>query len=170
MTARRARTGVSILAATVGGLALAGGTSAAWVNTETAREVGGVAVGDVAVTTGLELAPQGLTLGLVAAAAGLALLVLRGRGQVVAAIVLVLAGVAALASALAGLAAAPPGEIGGGALVVLGGAAAVVAAGVLGLRPAPPPRLPARYDLDAGDDDEWRIASAEDAEREGDGS
>ena len=52
-----------------------------------------------------------------------------------------------------------------GMAVAIAGAVLVAAAGGLALGSQPPPGLSARYDLDVDDaDDEWRLASVEDAE------
>lgn len=168
MTARRTRAGASILLAAVGGLALAGGTTATWLSDETVRDVGGVAVTDVSVTTGLELAPQGLALGVAAALGGLLLLLVRGRAQVAVGALLAVAGLAALVLVLVGAAGAGEGDTGGGLLAAVAGAAAVTAAGVLALRPAAPPKLSGRYDLDDTGDEEWRIASSDEPQGAGD--
>lgn len=166
MSRRRARAGASVLLAAAGGLTLAGGTAATWVRSETVREVGGVAVTDVATTSGLELAPQGLALGLAAAVAGLVLLALRGPAQVAVGVVLAVGGLVAIGFVVAGVAAAPEGRPAGGGLAAAAGAVAVTVSGLLVLRPAPPPRLPGRYDLDRGAEagDDWGLASAEEPE------
>jgi hypothetical protein len=162
----RGRVTLAVVLAVVGGLSVAGGTAAAWVRLEEQREIGGVPVAEVEAVGGLELAPALLPVGLVAAIAGLALLAARGRLQQAVAALVLLAGVASAALLAAGLAETPPeGTLAAGPAFSGLGALALAAAGGLGLRPASPATLPARYDLDAEEgDDEWRLASAEDDE------
>lgn len=159
--AARGRIVLAVLLAVTGGLATAGGAAGVWVREEVRRDIGGVPVTEVETLGGMAVAPRLLPLGLAAALAGLGLLVARGRLQQGVAVVLLLAGVAAGALVGVGLLdLAGEGALGAGVAFAGLGAAGVVAAGVLGLRPARPATLPARYDLDADDtDDEWRIAS-----------
>jgi hypothetical protein len=161
---RRGRATLAIVLAVVGGVVAAGGTAAPWVRIEEQRDIGGVPVPALETVGGMALAPGLLPIGLAAIVVGLALLVARGRLRVVVSVLLLGAGAAAGGLALLGLRAAPTeGDLAIGVFLAGLGTLLLVAAGVLGLRPAPPARLPARYDLDDRDDadDEWRLASGD---------
>jgi hypothetical protein len=157
------RSTLAVLLAVAGGLVTAAGSVAPWLRFQTEREVAEVVLPEVETVEGLALAPALLPLGLAAAIAGLSLLVLRGRAQQAAAVLVLVAGVGAGVLIVAGLAGAEAGgEIASGAVLAVLGALLLVAAGTLGMRPARPARLPARYDLDDDDtDDEWRLASGD---------
>jgi hypothetical protein len=166
MSGGRGRAARAVLLAVAGGLSAAGGTAAPWLRFEADRDIGGVPIPEVETLGGLDLAPSLLPLGLAAALAGLALLVIRGRLQQVLAALVLLAGIAGAGLLLVGVGSAPPrGTLDSGVAFSGLGTLVLVAAGALGLRPARPARLPARYDLDADEDDEWRLASGEDEER-----
>jgi hypothetical protein len=155
-----------------GGLVLAGASLAAWVQQVTVSDVAGVPIETVAVTLGVELAPLALPLGVAAAALGFALALRAPRVRRVVGAALLVLGVFALLVVGRGIVAglALQAGIGTGAVVAALGAVAVASAGAVAIRPgaAPPPSLPARYDIDAEDDDrEWHLASADDEDAEG---
>jgi hypothetical protein len=161
----RGRASLAVVLAVVGGLATAGGAAAPWRRVEEQREIGGVLVPEVETIGGLAVVPALLPLGLAAAIAGLLLLVVRGRLQTVVAILLLGAGVTAGVLLALGIARSPrAGDLGAGVAFAALGALLLGASGVLGARPAAPATLPARYDLDRDDaDDEWRLASGDEA-------
>lgn len=158
---------LAVALAVVGGLVLVGATSGNWVVAEGVRDVGGVELVVPQGTPGLRLAPQGVAAGVLAALAGLALAVARGRGRRLIGGLLVLTGL--VAAAVVGLGVsrglAEPGQLTPAPWIALGGAATVGAAGIAAWRrPAPPPALGDRYTLEgdeAADDAEWRLASSE---------
>lgn len=163
------RVGAAVLLGLVGGLMLLGGTTGAWISERVVTDVAGVQIETVEVRSGAEFAAVALPLGLAAVVASLALALPSSRVRRALGIGLVLAGlVAAIAVGLGAVEAARVG-LGLEAPVVAAaaGAMGVTAAGLLSLRAAAPPRLSARYDLDAEDpDDEWDLASADDEEPE----
>lgn len=160
---------VAVALAVVGGLLLVGATSGNWVAAETVRDVGGVELVAPQGTPGLELAAQGVGAGVLAALAGLALAVARGRGRRLIGGLLLLTGLVAGGVVVLGVSRglAEPGQLTPAPWIALGGAAIIGAAGIVALRrPSPPPVLGERYTLEgdeAADDREWRLASSEDA-------
>lgn len=158
----------AVASAVVGGLVLVGATSGDWVAAETVRDVGGVELVAPQGTPGLELAAQGVATGVLAALAGLALAVARGRGRRLIGGLLLLTGLAAGAVVIIGVtrALAEPGHLTPAPWIALGGAVTIGAAGILAWRrPSPQPVLGERYTLEgdeAADDREWRLASGED--------
>jgi hypothetical protein len=161
------RRGLSAALGVAGGLVLAGATMAAWVREVRVDDVGGVPIESAAVTPGVELAPFALPLGLAASVLGFALLLRSPRVRAPLGVLLLVAGLAALADVVRGILAGLTMLLGleSGAYAALAAALAVVAGGVLALLPAAPPApaLPARYDLDADEADaEWELASVED--------
>jgi len=160
----RAGPGAGLLAV-VGGLALVGAGTAAWVRAEGLRDVGDVAVLEAVATPGSALAPGLAATGIAALLAGLVLTVVRGRVRRWLGLGIVALGAAALAVTVAGIVAAArlPGDLAGGPGTAAAGVVAVVAGGLLALRP---PRRAPSVDLDPGeraDDpaDEWELASVE---------
>ncbi len=158
---------VAVGLAVVGGLLLVGATSSDWVTADHLREVGGVPLAEVRGTAGVAVAPQAVACGVLAAVAGLALIVARGRGRRLLGVLLVVVGALAGGFVAAGIlrAAAEPGQPTAAPLAAAGGATAIMAAGMVAWRrPAPPPTLSDRYTVDtsdADDDGEWRTASDE---------
>lgn len=160
-----ARATLALLAGIAGGLVLAGSTTADWFAQRGQRKVGGVPVPADDGVAGGELAAELLPLGLAAAAVALVLVVGRGWVRRLAGGVLVLLAAASLWPIVQPLLAGRAGEPAAGIAVAVAGVVLIAGAGVLGLRSQPPPRLSARYDLDADDaDDEWRLASVEEAD------
>jgi hypothetical protein len=157
----------AVLLMVVAGLAVAGGAVADWVVEEITVEVAGLQLPDYVTTTGLELVPALLPLGLVAAVGGAVVAALRGRARRVAAGVVAALGVVALAVVPFGLVAAAdiPGGLTPAPALSAVGAVGVVAGAALALRRRQEqPALSARYDLDgrAGEDaEEWSLASEE---------
>lgn len=153
-----------MLLAVLGGLLLAGGTSADWVVVEVAREVGGITVPRTSSTPGLAYAPLAVPLGVVAALLGPVLTLRRARRLV--GVLLSLLGAGGLIVVVAGIVrttgegalAAGPGVAAAGALTVLGG-------GLLAVRRAEAPAAGSRYTVEAarsgqaGEDREWQLAS-----------
>lgn len=169
-TSERRRTPpLAVALAVVGGLVLVGATSGNWVAAETVRDVGGVELVAPQGTPGLELAAQGVAAGVLAALAGLALAIARGRGRRLVGALLLVTGVAAGAVVTIGIfrGLAEPGQLTPAPWIALGSAVTIGAAGVVAWRrPSPPPVLGERYTLEAdeaADDREWRLASSEDA-------
>lgn len=157
------RAGAAVALGVASGLGLAGASTGAWVVETVSTDLGGVERTEQIATAGVDLAGPTLPIGVAAVIAGLLLVVARGWLQRGVGVLLALLGAAGVIAAVVGIvrAAALPGEIGGSAWFGLVAAAGVGAAGFAALRPAPPPRLGARYDLDAEDPDEaeWRLAS-----------
>lgn len=178
MSDDRAPSAVPVAAlAVVGALLVVGGGAAAWITERAPRTVGGVTVAATRTTPGIEVAPTVVPLGLVALAAGLAVLAGRGRARRAVGVVLVAAGAAAAVAAATGLAAVLPagGTVGPGPALAAGGALAVVAAGARAAwAPASRPALAGRYTVEGADgrtgpgaDDEaseWRLASADEVD------
>lgn len=171
------RSGVALALSVAGGLGLAASSSGAWVRREITSEIADVPRADVVTTAGVELSGAVLPLGVAAMAAGLLLAALRGRARVGTAGALLAIGVGAIIAVALGLvrAAGADGIIAPAAWFGLLAAAGPLLAGALALRPAPPPRLSARYDLDPDDTEdpeeaEWLLASDDedpDANQEG---
>lgn len=154
------RAALALLAGVVGGLLLAGSTAAEWFAVAESREIGGVPVPGEGGVAGGRVAAELLPLGLVAAAASLALGVLRGRLRRLAGAALLALAAASVWPVARPVVGGAPGEPAAGLGAAAAGVVLLVAAGVLALRGDPPPRLSARYDLDADDaDEEWRLAS-----------
>lgn len=164
MTGRRAGlTAVALVV--VGGLLLAGATSAAWVTEQRQRDVAGVELDRAETTPGIELAPNAVPCGVGALVGGLVLALARGRVRRVVGAVLVADGVAAGVTVGTGVVEAvgtdgrlafPPALAGLGVVAILVGGAVAVR------RPAAPPSLGPRYDIDSDEveqGDDWRIAS-----------
>jgi hypothetical protein len=159
------RVGAAVLLGIVGGLLVLGGTTASWVAERGVEDVAGVPIESVEVRSGAEFAPVALPAGLAAVVVSLALaLPVAGLRLVLGVSLVLLGGAAGVALAIGAVEAAGLGlGLEPAVIAAATGAVAVAAAGVLSLRPAPAPRLSARYDLDAEDpDDEWDLASAED--------
>lgn len=155
---------VAVALAVAGGLLLAGATSGDWVIAERMREVGGVALVEPQATPGIAIAPQAVVAGVLAAFAGLALVLARGRGRrlVGAALVVVAAGAGGVLAAGVLRAAGEPGRMTVAPWVAGLGAVAVLAAGVVAWRrPAPPPALGQRYSLEGAEDAEWDLAEGQ---------
>jgi hypothetical protein len=162
MSARPAAAGVGL--AVAGGLVLAGGTTAAWVRQAADRDVGGVRVADQVTLPGTAFAGWLVGVGLAAVLGGLALLLPSTRLRSAVAAGLTLLGAGGLAGVAAGAlrAGAGVGSLAAGPGVAAIGALAVLLGGGMALRrPAARPRLPARYDLEADEGDEWHRASVE---------
>lgn len=169
------RAGAAVALGVASGLGLVGASTGAWVVETVSTELGGVERTEQIATAGVDLVGLTLPIGVAAAIAGMLLVVARGWLQRGVGALLVLLGAVGIGAAAVGIARAAglPGEIGGSAWFGLVAAAGVGAAGFTALRPAPPPRLGARYDLDEEDPDEaeWRLASespAGDPELDGD--
>jgi len=159
------RATLALVGGLTGGLLLAGSTTAEWFARGGTRDVGGVPVPDDRGLAGGELAAELLPLGLAAAAVALALGVGRGWIRRLAGGVLVLLAATSLWPVARPLLSDTAGYPTAGIAVAIAGAVLVAAAGGLALGSQPPPGLSARYDLDVDDaDDEWRLASVEDAE------
>lgn len=158
---------VAVGLAILGGLLLVGATSGDWVTAQELREIGGVPLVDDRATAGTVFAPQAVAAGLVATLAGLALIVVRGRGRRVLGLLLLATGTAAAGLVAVGIAqaAAAAGDLTAAPWVAAAGAAATVGAGAVAWgRPAPPPALGERYSIDpdpARDEGEWDAASDE---------
>ena len=157
----RGRVTLAVLLAVCGGVATAGGSLAPWARFEHTRDVGGVPMTEVETVSGMSYAPRLLPLGLAAALAGLALLLVRGRLQQGVAVAVTACGLAGCVLVVLGVGNMPPDAAFGAGVALAGfGALGMAGAGALALRPAAPARLPDRYDLDADDgDDEWDLAS-----------
>jgi hypothetical protein len=155
----------AVVLAVVGGLLLAGGTTAAWVRDETPRDVGGLQVAGDSFVAGTAFAGGLVGIGLAAVLFGLALVALRGPVRRLAGTALGLLGLAGLAGVGVGLvrAGAEPGSIAAGPGVAGLGAAAITVGAVFAVaRPRPRRTLPPRYDLDEdADAEEWHRASVE---------
>ncbi len=156
----------AVILAVIGGLLLAGGTTAAWVRDAAPRDVGGLVVASEASIPGTAIVGQLVGVGVAAVLLGLALVALRGRLRRLAGAALGLLGIAGAAGVIVGIAraaaepgslAAGPGVAGLGAMIVILGAAVALA------RPAAARALPPRYDLDEEDTgaEEWNRSSVE---------
>jgi hypothetical protein len=142
-------------------MVFAGALAATWVEQRLTRTVGDVAVAETQTTTGMELVPLGVVVGLVAMLCGIGVLAMRGSARRVAAVLLAIAGGGALAAAAVGVlrAIATDGRVTVAPWIAAPAAAAVVAAGILG-RGSTGRRMPTRYDVDvAPDDPEWQMAA-----------
>ena len=138
----------------------AGALAATWVERRLTRTVGEVAVGEVQVTTGMELVPLGVVAGLVAVLCGVAVLATRGAARRVAAALLVLSGAGMVTAVAVGAvrAMAMDGRVTAGPWIAGPAALVVVIAGVLTWGPTTR-RMPARYDVDVTPgDQEWQMA------------
>jgi hypothetical protein len=156
------------LLSSLGGLVLAAGGSADWAREEQVRDVAGVPLTEVVTTSGTQVAPELLAIGIAALLLGLVLLLVRGVGRRwLGAIVLVIGVGAAVAVGLGTLEAAGlPGRMAEGPPIAAFGALMVAAGGLAAARtPAARPRLSARYSIEGdetGDEaDDWHTASVE---------
>lgn len=152
--------------AVLGGLLLVAAASGDWVTLEEVRAIGGVPLVEEQGTAGIELAPQAVAIGVLAAALGLALIVVRGRGRRLLGLLLAAVGVLGAASVAVGTvrAMSEPGHVAAAPWVAAGGSAVVLAAGLVAWRQPPPrPVLSARYSIDSDEpeDGEWGAASDE---------
>jgi hypothetical protein len=150
----------------LGGLLLAGGTSASWVRDATVRDVAGVAVAAETNVPGTRLEGWLVGAGVAAVLCGLALLLPAPRLRRALAVLTAAVGLAGLAGVTRGALRAVelPGALSSGPGIAAVGALAVLAGAVLVLRrPREHPALPPRYDLDAEDasQHEWQRASVE---------
>lgn len=162
---RRGGALVPVLLAVTGGLLVAGAATANWYEAVRERDVADiVVVQDVEATTGAQLVPLLLPLGVAALllAAALAFAGPRARralGALLAAAGLLAAGMTIWAAVPLG---ALPGHITPAPGLSLAGAVALLAAGALAAaRATAAPHLPARYSVEGHadeDDDEWRAA------------
>jgi hypothetical protein len=163
MSADRAGGGPGV--ALLGGLLLAWGGSASWVQRILVREVGGVPVRDVVTRAGTEFAPLALPLGVaLLVVAGIALLA-RGRGRRVSGLLLLVLGAAG--AGVAGIAVpearAAAGTLSAAPWAALAGGLAAAAGGVRALRTSPSaPLLDERYTVEGRDEEgEWALAADE---------
>jgi hypothetical protein len=145
----------------VGGLTLAGATTATWVRQEVTRTIADVPVTDVVTTAGVEFAPFALPLGIAAAAMGVLLLALRGRSRRASCALAAAAGVGAAVDVVRGAfgAAATAGDLTSAPGAAGVGAALIVAGAVLAAGSRRRPGLPDRFDIDRdAPQDEWTEA------------
>lgn len=153
---------LAMFAGIVGGLLLGGSTTVDWFAVGAEREVGGVMIPDERGVAGGTVAAELLPVGLAVCVVALSLVVARGRLRQGAGGALLVLAVGAAWLTLRPFLADPPGTPAAGAAMAMVGTLGAGVAGVLVLRPAAPPSLSARYDLDTDDaDDEWRLASAD---------
>ena len=155
---------VPLLLCVVGGLTLVVSTAAGWVSREEVRSVGGVEVSEAVSTSGTEIAPVLLILGLVAMGAGVVLALLPVALRRILGLGAVGLGVASAVTAvitgftqldLAG------GERTPGAAFAAIGGLIVAAGGYAATRARNRPPATSRYDVDASnrqDDTEWDLA------------
>lgn len=170
MSAGQGRVLGAVLLAVTGGLLLAAGVTGPWAVSEVREAVGPVELARHESVGGVELAGAALPLGLAGCLAGLALLVVAGRLRRAVAWAVVAGGAASLVVVGVGIARAlgQPGRLGTAALAAAAGGAVLTAGGLVGTGRARRPRLPERYDVDTGTaDDEWNLASAEQAPKPG---
>lgn len=163
MRADRAGGGPGI--ALLGGLLLAWGGSAAWVQRTLVREVGGVPVREVAARAGTEFAPLALPLGIALLVVAGGALLARGRGRRVSGLLLVALGAAGAAAAAIAVpeASAAAGTLSAAPWAALAGGLAAAAGGVRALRtPRAAPLLDERYTVEGRDEEgEWALAADE---------
>lgn len=150
-------------------LGLLASTASGWIEQPTTRAIGDVAVAEVRVTPGIEVAPLAVVVALGSLACGVALLITRGAARRMVSLLTVGIGVAAVVVVGVGVIRLPrfDGVWTPAPWLALASSAAMLAAGLLGLG-GPVRHLPARYDVDAPPDDaEWEIAAdPDDARRE----
>jgi hypothetical protein len=142
-------------------MVFAGGLAAAWVQQQLTRTVGDVVVDETQATTGMELVPLGVVAGLAAVVCGVGLLIIRGVGRRVAAVLLMMSGAAAVIAVALGVARAIAldGRITAAPWIAGPAAGVVMAAGALAWGPTAR-RMSARYDVDApAEDREWQMAA-----------
>lgn len=144
-----------------GGLVLAGGASASWVEQTVTRDVAEAQVTETVVTRGVELAPLALPVGIAVAVVGVALAALPGGARRPAGLLAAACGILGVVDLVRGGVHAL--EIGAGITPAPGlagvGALAAVLGGLSAARRRRQPGLPARFDIDAADSDaEWHEA------------
>jgi hypothetical protein len=142
-------------------MAFTAAVASAWVEQPVTRTVGEVAVTETRTTSGMEVAPAGLIVGLVAVLFGLGVLATRGVARQMIAMILAVAGGGAVVTAAVGVSrvVAMDGRVTAAPWIAVPAGAAVVAAGVLA-RGVSGRRMPKRYDVDADPgDDEWQLAT-----------
>jgi len=163
MSASRGGAGPAV--AVLGGMLLAWGGSAAWVQRTVVREVGGVPVREAAARAGTEFAPWALPCGVALLLAAAIAMAARGRGRALTGAALVSLGLGGIAAIAAGLAEAlgAAGTLSAAPWMALAGGIAGVWGGVRALRrPRQAPLLDERYTVEGRDEEgEWSLASDE---------
>lgn len=158
---------IAPLAAVLAGLIVLGATTAGWVVDQVSRDVGGLNVPEVATTTGAEVQPGLVVVGLVLLLSSVPLAVARGVLRRVCGGAVGMTGLVGVGLAVTGIlhAAQMSGVLQGSVWFVVAGTALGVAAGVVAMwRPARRASLPDRFDIDAPPEpqdrelDEWDLA------------
>lgn len=147
----------------VGGLTLAGASTAVWVTETLVRDIGDAEVADTVATRGVELSAAPLPLGIAVAVAGVLLAVPGARTRRVVGVVIALASVWGIAALVTGAIQALelPGSLTPAPGFAAVGALAALAGGVVALRGRRGPKLGPRFDIDADEaaaEDEWSVA------------
>jgi hypothetical protein len=161
MTSRDSAVAAAPVVGVAAAMVFAGALAATWVEQRLTHTVGDVAVAETRTTTGMELVPLGVVVGLVAVLCGVGVLATRGAARRAAAVLLTIAGGCALAAAAVGVfrAIAMDGRVTVAPWLAVPAAVVVVTAGILG-RGSTARRMPARYDVDvAPGDREWQMAA-----------
>jgi hypothetical protein len=153
MTSRDSAVAAAPVVGVAAAMVFAGALATTWVEERLTHTVGDVAVAETRTTTGMELVPLGVVVGLVAVLCGVGVLATRGAARRAAAVLLTIAGGCALAAA------AVDGRVAAAPWIAVPAAVVVVTAGIFGHGSAAR-RMPARYDVDvAPGDREWQMAA-----------
>jgi hypothetical protein len=161
MTSRDSAVAAAPVVGVAAAMVFAGALATTWVEERLTHTVGDVAVAETRTTTGMELVPLGVVVGLVAVLCGVGVLATRGAARRAAAVLLTIAGGCALAAAAVGVfrAIAMDGRVAAAPWIAVPAAVVVVTAGIFGHGSAAR-RMPARYDVDvAPGDREWQMAA-----------